>query len=85
MPDQKAQVRAKSDKPGADKMPPARDPFPFAMHGAPLPFESADLALMILVQARQRIKASTKVPHRSTREPQCGVFVLTEMREPFIA
>jgi len=85
MPDQKAQVRAKSDESGASKMPPARDPFPYAMHCAPLPFHSPDLALMILVQARQSTKASTKGPHCRTRETQCGVFVLTEMREPFIA
>ena len=84
MPDPRAQVRAESDKSGASKMFPARDPIPFAMHCAPLLLRSCNPAFGNVIHTGQRIKASTKRPHCSRCEPQCGVFVLTETPTPFI-
>jgi hypothetical protein len=83
-PDPRAQVRAESDKPGASKTLPAWEPIPFAMHCAPLLLRSCNPAFRNAIHTGQRIKASTKRPHCSRCEPQCGVFVLTETPAPFI-
>ena len=84
MPDPRAQLRAESDKSGASKTLPARDPIPFAMHCAPLLLRSCNPAFGNVIRTGHRIKASTKRPHCSRCEPQCGVFVLTETPAPFI-
>ena len=83
-PDPRAQVRGESDKPGASKTLPAREPIPFTMHCAPLLLRSCNPAFRNVIHTGQRIKASTKRPHCSRCEPQCGVFVLTETPAPFI-
>jgi len=83
-PHPRAQMRAESDKPGASKTLPAREPIPFAMHCAPLLLRSCNPAFRNVIHTGQRIKASTKRPHCSRCEPQCGVFVLTETPAPFI-
>ena len=83
-PDPRAQLRAESDKPGASKTLPAREPIPFAMHCMPLLLRFCNPAFWNVIHTGQRIKASTKRPHYSRCEPQCGVFVLTETPAPFI-